>query len=81
MIIIPGLSRQLETVGKHVVSWDDNDGRLSVEVACFVPSACMPEVWVRELAYPCTLSTPACRHSIFRPTHDLGCRGSQVQVQ
>jgi transposase len=32
MIVIPGLSRPLEAVGRQVVSWDDSDSRLSVEV-------------------------------------------------
>jgi hypothetical protein len=32
MIAIPGLSRSLDTIGRHVVSFDDTDGRLFVEV-------------------------------------------------
>ena len=42
MIVIPGLSRPLEAVGKHVVSWDDSDSRLSMEVGGLVSWAACP---------------------------------------
>jgi hypothetical protein len=41
--VIPGLSRSLDAVGKHVVSFDDTDGRLFVEVSGVVQRANCPK--------------------------------------
>ena len=42
MVVIPGLSRPLEAVGKHVISWDDGGSRLVVETCSVVRSATCP---------------------------------------
>lgn len=52
MVIIPGLSRPLEAVGKHVVSWDDSDDRLAVEVGGVVAWATCPDMHLRQFPYP-----------------------------
>jgi hypothetical protein len=43
MIVIPGLSRSLDTIGRHVVSFDNTDGRLFVEVSSVVQRANGPK--------------------------------------
>jgi transposase len=43
MIVIPGLSRSLHAVGKHVVSFDDTDGCLFVKVGSVVHQANCPK--------------------------------------
>ena len=44
MIVIPGLSRLREPVGKHDVSWDDSNSRLSVDVGGLVFMGCLSKV-------------------------------------
>lgn len=43
MIVISGLSRSLDTVGKRVVSFDDTEGRLSVQESRVVQRASCPK--------------------------------------
>ena len=59
MIVIPGLSRPLEAVGKHVVSWDDSHSRLSVDVGGLVSLGCLSKVHLWQLAYAWPLSALA----------------------
>ncbi len=42
MVVIPGLSRPLEAVGKHITSWDDGGSRLVVETCGVVRQATCP---------------------------------------
>ena len=50
LIVIPGLSRSLDTIGKHVVSFDETDGRLLAEVSSVVQRANGPEVQAQKFA-------------------------------
>ena len=42
MVVIPGLSRPLEAVGKHFTAWDDSGSRLAVETRTVVRQAACP---------------------------------------
>ena len=44
MVVVPGLSRPLEVVGKRVVSWGDGDGGLIAGMSGFVQRGELPEV-------------------------------------
>ena len=59
MTVIPGLSRPLEEVGKHVEGWDESSDRLRVEVSGSVRRGSVSELLAPQLPCAWTLPTPA----------------------
>jgi hypothetical protein len=79
LIVIPGLSRSLDTIGKHVVSFDETDGRLLAEVSSVVQRANGPEVQAQKFASAWSLLALVVRYAVIRSAGDAGCRGATVQ--
>jgi hypothetical protein len=68
MIVIPGLSRSLDTVGKHLVSLDYTNGRLFVEARSVVQRAIarFASAEVHECMVATGAGCPTRRHSVGR---------------
>jgi hypothetical protein len=72
MVVIPGLSRPLEAVGKHVTSWDDGGSRLAVETCSVVRQATCPR---------CAWSSARSHGRYQRRVADSPCFGQPVTLE
>jgi transposase len=71
MTVIPGLSRPLKTVGKHVGGWNEGDDRLWVDASGSVRSAACPS---------CSRRSSRVHGSYRRRLDDRPCFGQRVTI-